>query len=67
MIIETKFNIKDVVYFIRNNQVEHSQVVHIDIEANSDIPKIRYSIKDQRDYVSEHRLFISKEELLKSL
>ena len=67
MVIETKFNIKDTVYFMKDNKVLSNRIRHLHIEVNTTIPKIRYTIEDQRDFILEHLLFNSKEDLLESL
>ena len=67
MVIETKFSIKDLVYFMKENKVRSNCIRHINIEVNGTIPKISYTIENERDYILEHLIFKSKEELLESL
>ena len=68
MKLETKFSLKDTVYFIESNSVRSGQVVSIDIEIKSDgIQKNKYYNSDSQNIYTEDKLFTSKSELLKSL
>ena len=67
MVVESKFNIGDDVWFIRGNQATCCDVtgVGIFVEGNKE-PKITYTVHYDHDY-DESQVFATKEELLKSL
>ena len=83
MTIETKYNIGDEVFLIRDNEVQKHKIQSISIAQTSTVGRILYSfvdmfsLKDIRasefstedglEWWNEDKLFPSKEELLKSL
>lgn len=71
MIIETKFNIGDEVWFMKENKPTKKVVNFIEIVTASTTSKsfIQYGLKmeDTVERVTEKHLFSTKEELLKSL
>lgn len=80
MKIETKFNIGQEVYFMFNNKVQHAEVLEIDVTVthlNKECPDAKINCRYEvnfKDIVGggfkfyeEYELFVSKEELLKSL
>lgn len=68
MTIETKYNIGDEVWFIKDNKPQTIQVFCIEIIAASTVSKpcIKYGFGNFERYTESH-LFPTKEELLKSL
>ena len=68
MTIETKYNIGDEVWFIKDNKPQTMKVSYIEIIAASTVSKpcIRYGFGNFERY-TESLLFPTKEELLKSL
>ena len=71
MIIETKYNIGDEVWFINHNKVCVSFITDIRVRKNKTNIKVEYHIEPQHKIVfgviKEQELFSTKEELLKSL
>lgn len=70
MIIQTKFNVSDIVYFIWNNQVCNAFITSINIQVTKTHSiKIRYTVsyKDLTASLCEESLFLTKKELIKSL
>lgn len=68
MKLETKFSLKDTVYFIESNSVRSGQVVSIVVEIKSDgIQKNKYYNSDSQNIYTEEKLFSQKAELLQSL
>ena len=71
MIIETKFNIGDEVWFMKENKPTKKVVSFIEIIAASTTSKsfIQYGLKTEGvvERMTEKHLFQTKEELLKSL
>lgn len=70
MIIQTKYSVGDLVWYIDDNKVKSKQLACIDIICSDSIEsriQIRYSPSGSfRDYC-ESEIFASKEELLASL
>lgn len=63
MIIETKFNIGDKVFFKKNNNIEESEVIGLTISIVNSV-WVQYNIKDYLlRLFFEQELFRSKEEL----
>lgn len=75
MTINTKFNINDEVWFMYHNKVTKGNVTGIWIQKSSNLcswwgDKVKYCVQinlKQENEVEENNLFITKEELLKSL
>ena len=73
MNITTKYNLKDVVFFMYNDKVQQAEIVEIWVRViNDEDIRTRYSVfsdkNDVRDLTCEEcDLYSSKEELLKSL
>ena len=81
MEIKTKYNINDKVYFIHGNKIIHNKITSIDISIyernNKVIQNIRYTIDlgnlfgrricDTFTSRNEEELFLTKEELIKSI
>ncbi len=73
MTIETKFNIHQDVFFLKNNKVESSQITAININAHTcgDAPnriEIKYTLQCTATTIeTDNEIFHSKEELLESL
>lgn len=72
MTINTKFNIKDTVYFLRDNKVCKAQVMYIGVHVRNNDSLIDVRINYDIDIagggdLQEHQMFASKDELLKSL
>ena len=75
MDIKTKYNIGDSVFFMNDNRVWQGEIESFDIgfsqrSSGEKYITISYCVKTEffTDFsVSEHKLFLTKEELLKSL
>lgn len=69
MTIETKFNVGDEVYFMKDNRVKRGKVQSIILPTieSSAMPQIKYTLLSETTYEYEHLLFKTKEELLQSL
>lgn len=70
MKIETKFNVDDSIFFIKNGKVEQSKITDIRIDVNKNDINIEYLIGNSAfnyDICKEELLFSTKEELIKSL
>lgn len=67
MKIETKYEIGQEVWFMYNNRPTSMRVMHIELYISSNKVKRQYIDKYGSYRVSEHKLFPTKEELLKSL
>lgn len=74
MTIETKYNIGDEVWLMYENRAVAAQVISMKVTVEelmfgTIIKNIYYRIKNQHfdREISEHRIYASKEELLKSL
>lgn len=70
MVIQTKFNIDEIVYFIFNNKVYNAPIRSINIQVTYlNTVKIKYTVKNLELSASlcEESIFRTKEELLKSL
>ena len=68
MKIETKFNIGDAVYYMRDNKVDKSTVNKIDIVIGGKGVSVAYWVGLHGEYKRhEGYIFANKEELLKSL
>lgn len=66
MKIETKYNIGQEVWYLGDkNEPRYTTILNIDIEITTGV-KIFYEIWVD-DWIEEHNLFFTKEELLKSL
>lgn len=70
MIVTTKFNVNETVWFMHRNKVTSGKIIGINLHANSISSHTNYNIDalvsiDKR--IFEDQLFRSKEELLKSL
>lgn len=71
MKIDTKRNIGDVVYYMKNNRIETSKITGI-FTYNTDKPaydRVEYSLstENDKDRYEENKFYSSKEELLKTL
>jgi len=71
MIIDTKRNIGDVVYYMKNNKVETSKITGV-FTYNTNKPaydRVEYSLSNEndKDRFEETKFYSSKEELLKTL
>ena len=73
MIIETRYNIGDRVWFMHDNKVKSEIIIKIDVVIEKDMnctgvhKSIEYSLFNYSRYYTEDKLFHTKEELLKSL
>ena len=67
MVVKSKFNIGDYVWYVSNNAVQKGDVTGIGILLDGDKkPDIKYTIHFDKD-VDECKVFKTKEELLNSL
>ncbi len=71
MKIETKYNIGDELFYMKDNKIHHSYVWAVKYEetmigAGQRVTTIIYNINSSGDY-KENELFLTKEELIKSL
>lgn len=72
MIIETKYNINDTVFFIKENEILMGSIMALSVSVNENI-HVRYSVKCISPNYSEvtelkgDMLFKTKEELIASL
>lgn len=72
MNIETKFNVKDKVWFMEDNKPVVETIWNIEISLGDNSPKVKYIFfhkksNDNHRYFLEEEIFATKEELLKSL
>ena len=67
MTIETKFSLKETVFFMEGNSIRSGQVTSIILEVNKDKQINRYYNSDSQNIYYENKLFSSKKELLNSL
>ena len=67
MVIETKANVDDVLWFIAHNHVHSAVVSKITINITKGNEGMEYSFLHRSEYLDEKKVFLSKEELLKSL
>jgi hypothetical protein len=72
MTVETKYSIKDKIYFMSNNKVTSGPIYQILISITEDEynpEQTQYYIETQDDkfILQEDEMYLSKEELLKSL
>ena len=65
MEVTTKLNLKDKAYFLYENKVKTGLIYNINIDLSNYHSKILYSIDNL--LLTEDKVFISKEELLKTL
>lgn len=73
MKIETKLNLKDTCYFLTQNAVRQSKIVRIEVRIAEDKCDILYTVESNpaggqyKTMFNEHEIFLTKEELLKTL
>lgn len=69
MEIKTKYNIGDTVHFMYQNQSYKAQIHGIELRQTANLPlEIKYDIAGMNvPKMYEHKIFTSKEELIKSL
>lgn len=70
MKIETKYDLNDRVFYMKNNRVEEDTICAIHFEYISNfyrLPRYTYRLPFKEDVYAEEQLYPSREELLKSL
>lgn len=70
MTIETKYNIGDTVYLIRNSEITKGEIINIRTDIFKSVSDFKYGIYCDGEYIfniKENLLFPSKKELIKSL
>ena len=66
MVVSSKYNIGDKVWFISDNKVQQTDITGVSIRISKENPVIVYTLHYGND-ISEDRVFAKKEELLKTL
>jgi len=67
MVVTTKYNIGDTVWFISNDKVSTLDITGFNITVDSGKTVIKYNLHYDVEELEEELLFPTKEELLKSL
>lgn len=67
MVVESRYNIGDMVWMISSNKTRQEKVSGVFICVRENEVIITYTVDGNDDNISENSLFSSKEELLKSL
>ena len=68
VLVKTKYNIGDKVWFISNNRVQSLDVTGVGICSELEAEcKVEYILHFNSSWVNENKLFKSKKELLESL
>lgn len=67
MKIETKFDIKDEVFYIKDKNVVKSVITGIRTLSREDRIYIKYCVWNDEEYCEEKDLYKTKEDLIKSL
>lgn len=67
MVVESRYNVGDMVWMISSNKTRQEKVSGVFICVRENEVIITYTVDGNDDNISENSLFSSKEELLKSL
>lgn len=67
MVVKSKYNINDVVWFMSDNKIRSSRILGVGMSVGEEHTIIMYSMYDGYERIKEELLFDSKEELLKTL
>lgn len=66
MVVSSKYNIGDKVWFISDNKVQQTDITGVSIHIGKEDPVILYTLHYGNE-ISEDMVFAKKEELLKTL
>jgi len=69
MKIDTKKNLKDIVFYMKNNKIICSEITGVMIERHVEVTlnKTFYWVKDEGNRIESNFLFCTKQELINSL